>query len=548
MKVCDSVQLMRGLATIFWFASALSSYATANVTIIDGFVTKIDSPNEFAIGDVRIKMTSTTQCRLRDSFLESPLPAGWYSWSKETNLGYTHDGGRTSSATCRQGLLEVLSRVHVIATNASGTPPLLAKEITAVRVHVRLHAPIDLHDGFILEEGLPGGVGETAWMDGYPVAISPQSTLVAEPCGSGVTFQFHLRSVEARMSSHPQGCGLDNSSISLRANDAVLLDARWSDNPLDKPLLRAGNVLSSRRIAYMRQHIDPSEQGYIAQFVPSVREPDYIQQTFGTIQYPSAPAIRILPASSIQRWIRDLGNSLTPDYQKQLTDSDPTKLHLKFYVVHAFPSHLGDYFVQDSPMTPQYQLLHWDKDSAGYYTAPAKGALVDWIISSPDGTILIPDSVLSKFSNVAQVATMLSAAITSVLQRQEYHAWPAVLVPNTFKRNAIRGSQTERLSINEWQNTQAIRVGIRQMYLAGYDIRQAPFAWAIALNQPVVNPMWDEKHPDLKIPWYSSYAFSCVSQYYKDVDYSELKRGRAEYQQLLGELRKADPAAFAAKK
>ena len=53
------------------------------------------------------------------------------------------------------------------------------------------------------------------------------------------------------------------------------------------------------------------------------------------------------------------------------------------------------------------------------------------------------------------------------------------------------------------------------------------------------------KHPGKEIPWYAAYAFNYISQYYKDVDYSKLKRGEAEYQQFLQELRKADPEAFA---
>ncbi len=95
------------------------------------------------------------------------------------------------------------------------------------------------------------------------------------------------------------------------------------------------------------------------------------------------------------------------------------------------------------------------------------------------------------------------------------------------------------------QNEQALRIGIRQMYLAGYDIREAPFAWAVAQGKPVNNPVINSKDPDKEIPWYAAYAFNYISQYYKDVDYSKLKRGRKEYQQFLQELRKADPEAFA---
>ncbi|MHB8304258.1 MAG: hypothetical protein ACYDC6_15825 [Acidobacteriaceae bacterium] len=96
----------------------------------------------------------------------------------------------------------------------------------------------------------------------------------------------------------------------------------------------------------------------------------------------------------------------------------------------------------------------------------------------------------------------------------------------------------EMLQINQ----QVLRAGIRQMYLAGYDIREAPFAWAVAQGKPVNNPVIDSKHPDKEIPWYAAYAFNYISQYYKDVDYSKLKRGEAEYQDFLKELYKADPS------
>ncbi len=65
----------------------------------------------------------------------------------------------------------------------------------------------------------------------------------------------------------------------------------------------------------------------------------------------------------------------------------------------------------------------------------------------------------------------------------------------------------------------------------------------MSVNNPVIN----SKDPDKEIPWYAAYAFNYISQYYKDVDYSKLKRGRKEYQQFLEELRRADPGAFAGK-
>ena len=95
-----------------------------------------------------------------------------------------------------------------------------------------------------------------------------------------------------------------------------------------------------------------------------------------------------------------------------------------------------------------------------------------------------------------------------------------------------------------WQDGQALRIGIRQLYLAGYDVREAPFAWLVASGKPVPNPIIGTGDPGSVVPWYTAYAFDYISRYYSDVDYGKLKRGEKEYAAFLDELRKADPQAF----
>ncbi len=84
------------------------------------------------------------------------------------------------------------------------------------------------------------------------------------------------------------------------------------------------------------------------------------------------------------------------------------------------------------------------------------------------------------------------------------------------------------------------------MLNSGYDIREAPFAWSIARSKIVANPIQinGRKQSPAQFSWYTAYAFDYISKYYSDVDYSKLKKGEAEYQQFLDELRKADPEAF----
>ena len=123
------------------------------------------------------------------------------------------------------------------------------------------------------------------------------------------------------------------------------------------------------------------------------------------------------------------------------------------------------------------------------------------------------------------------------MQKQSFISWPFI-----NKAARIDGNQSVIHTVSFFRNQQLLRIGIRQMYLTGYDIREAPFAWAVAQGKAVANPVINSKHPDKEIPWYAAYAFNYISQYYKDVDYSKLKRGRAEYQQFLKELYKADPS------
>ena len=137
--------------------------------------------------------------------------------------------------------------------------------------------------------------------------------------------------------------------------------------------------------------------------------------------------------------------------------------------------------------------------------------------------------------NRAQLAMLLSAAIVAVIQKQDFNN-----APPYFHFGPYMFANVNYI----WQIKQEIRLGIRQMYLAGYDIREAPYAWANSPSDLDRNPTVALRGlPDqFSIFWYAAYAFNYISQYYADVDYSKLKRGEKEYQQFLQELYKADPS------
>jgi hypothetical protein len=80
------------------------------------------------------------------------------------------------------------------------------------------------------------------------------------------------------------------------------------------------------------------------------------------------------------------------------------------------------------------------------------------------------------------------------------------------------------------------------MYRAGYDIREAPYAWVKERGKAIKNPQ--QKGAPYVSPGYAAYSFAFMSEFYPGEDYSKLKRGDAEYAQFLKQLRRSDPSAF----
>ena len=245
--------------------------------------------------------------------------------------------------------------------------------------------------------------------------------------------------------------------------------------------------------------------------------------------------LSILPDRKVQDYVSRLGTSLIPQYQEALPETDETRVHFRFYVVQSDGSTFDDE-VENIDCLDYWMLRpSWD----------------DAVLALPNGVIFVPMSTLTGVGSEAQLAAILSSAIASVLQGQSYYA----AQQSSRYGGGWVGDMSDALASAAdwesftfgfvlWRDEQSMRIGIRQMYLAGYDIREAPFAWAAAAGKPVVNPVMDPKYPNEDAPWETAYAFDYISQYYSGVDYSKLKKGEAEYAQFLDELRKADPEAF----
>ena len=247
--------------------------------------------------------------------------------------------------------------------------------------------------------------------------------------------------------------------------------------------------------------------------VCDAKENSYIESIFSALSRPSA----ITPDASIA---------------KQMTPI--------FYVVKPFQvEHNYDFEAMDGS-TGSFDLA----SNQSWYKNPHAHSTVQEIVFASDGTMLIPDIALAHLKNEAELAALLSYSLAAenqeiiahLFQVQRFKGKP--WSTNKGGANNLIYTGNYLLHIND----QVLRLGILQMYLAGYDIRYAPFAWSVEQGKQIKGPV---DQPNKHMPWYATYGFNAINQLYPNVDYSKLKRGDAGYQQFLQELRKADPEAFA---
>ncbi len=552
--------------------SGVSAFASLalHAERVEGFVTKIGSPTEFYIGTLDVRIDARTQCITEsvDANIQVDYQAHGWLWAIPPyyKLQNRPESNSKMSVSCSKSPWVIGSHVEVLGDSKEPNQGFDARQITiySVKISQRFADAAtywnakgsDWEGAALLEEQpqikkVDNGYEGTVWLDGYPVTVTPDTELITAPAGTEVgyrLFGFYRDNPrwEAIMPKAPRpafSTSLFKPNSWSTYSAADLLDEKLGHGSVgDEEIVHSAGegkfpiegLVWLQRIRLWPNHLSDKERKYIAQFTPAVHPPDYEHRIPGNVGFDSRSAgksLKILPNRAVQEFVSDLGWSLVPEYQRRLTEKDPTKIEFRFYVVQGMKPRLRDEMSKADAMT-----LTWHKN------------LARGVAALPDGMILIPDYMLVEIGSEAQLATLLSCAITSVVQKQGFVTRQSGLSADKDAGSLAMGSDVPMtpagLIFYLFRNEQALRIGIRQMYLAGYDIREAPFAWAAAAGKTAANPLPGTDNIASEIPWYTAYAFDYISRFYSWVDFSKLKRGEREYTQFLDELRKTDPEAF----
>jgi hypothetical protein len=159
--------------------------------------------------------------------------------------------------------------------------------------------------------------------------------------------------------------------------------------------------------------------------------------------------------AEMQRRVQTIGEALIPAYQRDLPDSDPSKIDFRFQVV-------------DQPK------LH---DA----------------VTLSNGIILVPQQIVGRLKNDSQVATVLADNIACALEKQQLRLIPArqamsagdvaLIVGGAFVPGLGIGGQaglvTGAVVIMKREEEQSGRVSLVLLHRAGYDLAEAPTTWWI---------------------------------------------------------------------
>ena len=513
----------RILRMVLIYLSLLALPVSSMAGTLNGFVTQVISSTDFDVGALHVMMSGKTQCETEDLHSDIQLISKPSYSIFAHHYFVLHSRPVPASArltSCQRLPLTVGSHIRILGDARQGS--FLAKLVIAYNVEIRQTFATDAthsdwEGGALLEETpqvsrTEHGWAGTMWLDGYPMTVTPDTYLQAAPLGTEMGYR------PFRFFDAPEMGAILSKSSSPAFSATLLRPNTWATY---RGAGRVGGDVLLYQARLWTNQIDIKEKEYWTQLAPLVRTPEYWSHIPGSVRFAHMSAdkvLAILPDQNIQDFVSKLGESLIPQYQKALPELDTTKIDFRFYVVRPNSAELNAEMtkISGTPLTLR----------------PSANA---GAVAVPNGLILVPDSTLVRVHDVAQLASILSYAITSVLQKHSY-------ITRYARSSNMSGMDFSSFLWDMSKSEQSLRIGIRQMYLSGYDIRESPFAWAVAQGKPVNNPIINSKNPDKEIPWYAAYAFNYISQYYQDVDYSKLKRGQAEYQQFLKELYKADPS------
>jgi hypothetical protein len=223
---------------------------------------------------------------------------------------------------------------------------------------------------------------------------------------------------------------------------------------------------------------------------------------------------KALPDPEIQEYVNQLGQSLVPEYQKNLPDDNENKIPFRFIVVD------GKYV-----------------NAAAY----------------PTGTVIVHDDDFNFLENEAQLAFLLSHEIAHATQEHALRQANHLKSTRTWLRIAafaVGGGIGQALLMTEKaietgygrvSENQADRIGMANMIHYGFDPREGVRMWKVMsmnFGDQTTNLFWSDhnSHSERR-----SFLMVTLRNTYASLNFSDLKKDSLEFQKIVAMVKEKYP-------
>lgn len=350
----------------------------------------------------------------------------------------------------------------------------LGSEISATSIQVKTDLKDEKILGYFERLDKNSPQGEIAWISGQTVRFDTGAIIAGDNEWKGKTFKsfdemmlgsevelrgerkidgiFYVKKGQTRPNMFTQADNRLREQVRKAAQSYVTLPAAG---------LTTGKI-GSQPVEFMMSSQMPPKTGEIR---TGKTAPGQESQNFPQIEAEVTP-----PVAAGKNWIAEaggqkfellplpeylakVGNSLVPEYQKNLPKGDPSKIDFRFYVV---------------------------KDNS--FNA----------FALPDGTVVVHSGLLAQLTNESQLAAVLGHEIAHVTHEHSRRKMrrESIIKNTTMAACLLTGNCTTallvgnlfKLDFSRDLEDEADRVGLYYLSQTGYDPRQAPQVWRQVLN------------------------------------------------------------------
>jgi Zn-dependent protease with chaperone function len=346
--------------------------------------------------------------------------------------------------------------------------------------------------------------------DGQRIHVSPTTKVLFKPSHSDKDLQKKAAK-QAKGVGHAEGDADDFGAEVLQSLDQVrpgmLLTYQGKRDAVS-------GAIQAERVIFMKNDLEPGEAKLWKSLQAQVKAAQGLKP--GELKIDKVGKFKLLPNEDVQNYVKIVGTSLVPPYQRDLPASDPSKIPFQFYVV--------------------------ENNEANAFALA-------------NGTVVVNSGLLDVLDNEAQLAAVLGHEMAHATQE---HTWRQLQFHKTERfglalASAVAAAYGQYNLSNALTLTQAAiqngysrnlenqadRVGLEYMTAAGYDPREAPRVWK-QMTKKYGNRgtdfFWSSHDSNATR---RSYLMNELRNNYQGIDFSSLKTNSESFHKVQEQVRQS---------